>query len=297
MCIIIAKYFDKVGWVGVKNRDRNYVPEISFKRTTHNGLEVMLFWDDMTQYCEGLNSKGISILSASLMVMDDEKEIEKRSKKPSKDGLKIRKALTYDTLYETIKSLVKNKLTGNTIIFDKDKCFLLEGSWIPGEYKNKKYAYKLREITRDQTVARTNHGVWIQWAGYQRDPENKNETMSRISSESRRDIAQFVVDDAKTPDEMIDKLAGVYVDNPQLNCLRTAHVKKKMRTTSQTMIIPSEATLFVRPVQSNMTFNFWSINDPKHRLWVEILSNRVLYRDRKRANDPAPPRMNHKTEE
>lgn len=43
-----------------------------------------------------------------------------------------------------------------------------------------------------------------------------------------------------------------------------------------------------------VSFNFWSINDPKHRLWVEILSNRVLYRDRKRQNDPAPPKMSHK---
>ena len=51
----------------------------------------MLFWDDVTQYCEGMNSGGVSIISASLMVKDDEMEIQVRSKTPSKDGAKIKK--------------------------------------------------------------------------------------------------------------------------------------------------------------------------------------------------------------
>ena len=32
-------------------------------------------------------------------------------------------------------SLIKQKLTGNTIIFDRDHMYLLEGSWKPGDYK------------------------------------------------------------------------------------------------------------------------------------------------------------------
>ena len=68
MCIVAAKYFDKVGWVGVKNRDRNYIPEISFKDTSSHGVEILMFWDDVTQYCEGFNSGGVCIISASLMV-------------------------------------------------------------------------------------------------------------------------------------------------------------------------------------------------------------------------------------
>lgn len=293
MCIIAAKYFPSVGWVGVKNRDRNYVPEISFKRINQNDMEVMLFWDDITRYCEGINSQGIAILSASLMVKDDEKEIETRAKKPSRDGTSIKRALGEKTIRDAIRSLVTSELTGNTIIFSKDSCAVLEGAWVPNT-NNKKYMFKVHDIRKDQTVARTNHGIWLKWAGYQRQADNKNQTLSRISSESRRDIAQYVVDAAKDPDDIIDGLAKVYVDNPQLNCLRTTHSKKMMRTTSQTMIIPSERTIFVRPIQSNMTFNFWNINDPKHNLWVEIMSNRILYQDKARANDPAPPKMHHK---
>lgn len=58
MCVLIGKYFDNIGWVAIKNRDRNYVPEISFKKKIRDGVEILYFWDDVTQYCEGVNSAG-----------------------------------------------------------------------------------------------------------------------------------------------------------------------------------------------------------------------------------------------
>lgn len=66
-----------------------------------------------------------------------------------------------------------------------------------------------------------------------------------------------------------------------------------MRTTSQIMIVPEEKTFFIRPVQSHMTFNFWELNKPEHDLWVEILSNRVLYKHYKEHGEPPFPKMNH----
>lgn len=296
MCIVAAKYFPETGWTIVKNRDRNYIPEISFKQTTADGVEILVFWDDITQYCEGMNSGGVCILSASLMVKDDEKEITVRSKTPSKDGVKLKKALRFPNVKAAAMSLIKAKLPGNTLIADKETCYLLEGCWKPGGYDSKECAYKIREIPHDETVVRTNHGVWLDWAGYQRVDDNENQTMSRISSESRKAIAERVVEKAKTPDEMIDGLAGTYIDNPQLNCLRTTDKKKMMRTTSQIMMIPGEDTMFIRPVQSHMTFNFWELNDPKHKLWLEILGNRVLYK-RKQEGEKMPfPKMNHKAD-
>lgn len=294
MCIISAKYFDRIGWVGVKNRDRNYIPEISFKRSTANGVEIILFWDDITKYCEGLNSGGVSVLSSSLMVKDDEKEITTRAKTPSKDGKKIKRALQFPNVKAVAKSLIDSKLPGNTLIFDKKTCYLLEGCWTPnGGYNRDEYDYKIREVPHDTTVVRTNHGIWLPWAGYQHKDDNINQTMSRISSESRYAIADHVIPFADSPSELIDLLAGTYIDNPQLNSLRTAHKRKQMRTTSQIMIIPSEYTLFMRPVQSHMTFNFWKFNNPKYKLWVELLSNRILYKHRKELGAVPFPKMNH----
>jgi hypothetical protein len=296
MCVVVAKYFDNLGWVGVKNRDRNYIPEISFKSLQTDGTEIMLFWDDITQYCEGFNSGGVCILSASLMVLDDEKEITMRSKKPSKDGIKIKKALKYPNVKAAAMSLIKQKLTGNTIIFDRDTCYLLEGCWKPGGYSDKDYEYKITEVPHDRTVSRTNHGIMIPTAGYQRVQGDDNQTASRISSESRRAIAEYVVNHATNPHEIIDGLAKTYIENPQLNALRTTHEKKKMRTTSQIMIIPEEKTFYIRPVQSHMTFNFWDLNKPNNDLWVEILSNRILWQRQKEHGKFPFPKMNHKAD-
>lgn len=288
MCIVIGKYFPEYGWVAVKNRDRNYVPEISFRKKMSGDTEILYFWDDITQYCEGFNSHGVGILSASLMVLDDEKEIEKRSKTPSKDGAKIKKALELSNIKAMAMSLIKQNLTGNTLIFDKDHMYLLEGAWRPGEYKSGGFEYKIREINKDETVVRTNHGVWLSWAGYQRS-DDENETLSRISSESRRMIAEAVTKEAKDPEDIVDGLTLNFTGDGQLNALRTTTERKKMRTTSQIMIIPSEKTMYVRPVQSHMEFNFWKLNHPMQQTWVEILSNRVLYmnlKDAEPGNDP-----------
>jgi hypothetical protein len=275
MCVIIAKYFPETGWVGVKNRDRNYVPDLSFRKKKNTNTETLYFWDDITQYCEGMNDSGICILSASLMVMDDEKEITIRTKTPSKDGGKIQKALRLTDIHAVCMSLIKQKLPGNTLIFDQEHCYLLEGAWAPGGYEDQDYKYQIKQVPKDQTVARTNHGIWLDWAGYQQSGDNA-ERASAISSRSRLKIAEHVAATAESPAQLIDMLTRPYTDNNQLNAMRLADDKKMMRTTAQLMLVPREGTMFVRPVQSNITFNFWKLNKPGSKLWVELLSNRVL---------------------
>jgi hypothetical protein len=293
MCVVVAKYFDNVGWVGVKNRDRNYVPDLSFRKKKNKNTEVLYFWDDITQYCEGMNDSGVCVLSASLMVLDDEKEITVRTKTPSKDGIKIKKALKFTDVKAVAMSLIKQKLPGCTLIFDRETCYLLEGAWEPGGYEDEKYKYKIEEIPHDQTVARTNHGVWLKWAGYQYSHDD-SETASAISSRSRLLIAEHVVKSAETPAQLIDLLTKKYVDNWQLNALRLTDEKKMMRTTAQLMLVPKELTMFVRPVQSNITFNFWKLNNDNSKLWVELLSNRVL---RRGEEDPdIPTNLDHITD-
>jgi hypothetical protein len=293
MCVIVAKYFDNVGWVGVKNRDRNYVPDLSFRKKKNKNTEVLYFWDDITQYCEGMNDNGVCVLSASLMVLDDEKEITVRTKTPSKDGVKIQKALRLTNIKAVAMSLIKQKLPGCTIIFDRETCYLLEGAWAPGGYEDKDYKYKIEEIPHDQTVARTNHGVWLKWAGYQYSSDD-GETASAISSRSRLIIAEHIAKNAETPAQLIDWLTKKYVDNWQLNALRLTDEKKMMRTTAQLMLVPKENTMFVRPIQSNITFNFWKLNGSDSKLWVELLSNRVL---RSGEDDPSiPTNLGHITD-
>lgn len=275
MCIIIGKHFPGIGWVAVKNRDRNYVPEISFRKKNKNKLETLYFWDDITAYSEGLNSSGVSILGASLMVLDDEKEITQRGRTHSKDGQRIRQALQFTDPVKAALYLIKKKLTGNTIIFNSDTMVLLESAY----HKNEKYDYKIKVIPKNQIVVRTNHGIWLPWAGYQRRSDDTAETASRVSSESRLLIARYIAQKANNPMQLIDGLCQTYVDNPQLNVFRTTTDSKKMRTTAQLLIIPKEKTLYVRPVQSHMIYDFWKNNQPDQQTWVEILSNRPFYKN------------------
>lgn len=293
MCIVLGKYFEGLGWVAAKNRDRNYIPDISFKKKQVNDTEILYFWDDITQYCEGLNSAGVGVLGASLMVLDDEKEIKDRSKKPSKDGIKIKKALQYPSVKAVAASLIKQESAGHTLIFDSNSMYLLEAAFKPG----RKYTYKIKEIPHNETIVRTNHGVWLPWAGYQIS-KNKAQSMSRYSSESRKIIAELAVRFATSPEELLDNLTINYTGHGQMNALRTTTEKKKMRTTSQILIIPSEQTMYVRPVQSNINFNFWDLNRPEQKTWVEILSNRILYKnlqDNNENNDlPFIGKLDHK---
>jgi len=277
MCIIIGKYFPGTGWTAVKNRDRNYIPEISFRNFKTDGLEVTYFWDDITQYCEGINSAGVGILSASLMVLDDEKEIDKRSREPSRDGIRIKAALKLRDPRAAAMYLIKQGLTGNTLVFDAETMILIEGAYHDGPDS---FEYRARIVPHTETVVRTNHGIMLPWAGYQRRRDDTAESASRVSSESRLLLGEYLADRAHNPMELIDSLCRDYVGDPQLNVFRTTDEDKKMRTTAQLLIIPREETMYVRPVQSHMTFDFWKLNQPNQKTWVEILSNRPFYRGR-----------------
>lgn len=270
MCVIAAKYFDNVGWVGVKNRDRNYVPELSFELTDKSSIIRLLMHDDMTGYMEGLNTHGVCILSASLQVMDDEKEIKKRTTEDNPDGERIKLALESTNSKIAAQELIKLKCTGNTIVFDKDRLFLIEACNRDGVYH-----YVCVEIPKNKTVARTNHGLLLEWAGYQYGIDHKQDK-SRESSESRLNQAERILKSATEPMNIIDGLAETPNSDTQMNSLRTTTDSKKMRTTAQEMLIPFEQTFFLRPVQSKLDIDFWKINQSKTDLWVEILSNRLL---------------------
>ena len=120
MCTIICKFFPDINsWCGVKNRDRSYIPEISFKQSIDDGIETLLFWDDFSKYCEGMNHAGICIMSSSLMGLDDE-TTSLRRKTISKHGIKIKKALGLSDVKEAAMCLIEQKLPSNTLIFDKN---------------------------------------------------------------------------------------------------------------------------------------------------------------------------------
>jgi len=276
MCIIVAKYFPGIGWAGAKNRDRNYIPTLDFIEDTTHGVERIMMHDQVTGYKEGINSAGVSILNTSLDVYDDESEVEAGTTETSPDGRHIAEALLRKDPLDAVKLLIKRKLGGCTIVFNEKDCYLIEATDDDGKAQ---YRFKVKKIDPRNTVARSNHGIWLKDAGYQRKPGNRSETQSRISSESRLLQAQEVVEGAQDPEDLVDGMCQVYINDPQLNIMRMSTEQKKMRTTSQQLCVPKERTLYCRPVSSHLEFDFWDLNRPDTNVWVEILSNRALWQN------------------
>lgn len=278
MCVIVAKYFPGIGWAGAKNRDRLYIPTLDFIESTENGIARMMMHDQVTGYKEGINSHGVSILNTSLDVLTDEPDVDDGKAKTSPDGKIIAKALLEDNPLSAARYLISKKLVGCTIVFDSETLYLIEASDQDG---NKPYEFVAKKIPKTETVARTNHGIYLPWASFQRTEDDVQQSKDRVSSEARLLQAQLVVERAKKPQDLVDGLCKVYVQNPQLNVLRTSTEPNKFRTTCQELCVPKERTLYCRPVSSNMKFDFWSLNKPNTNVWVEILSNRELWQNTK----------------
>ena len=275
MCIIVAKYFPGIGWAGAKNRDRNYTPTLDFIEDNRGGIGRMMMHDQVTGYREGINSTGLSILNTSLDVYDDETEVEAGEVDSSPDGKIIAQALLYRDPMDAVRLLVKRHLGGCTMVFNQRDMYLIEATDDDG---TKPYRYIVKKIGRGNTIARANHGVWIQDAGYQRG-KNKSETLGRISSDARLAQAQAIVDAAEEPEDLVDGMCQVYINDPQLNIMRMSTERKKMRTTSQQLCVPRERTLYCRPISSHVEFDFWDLNRPDTNVWVEILGNRELWQN------------------
>jgi len=279
MCIIVAKYFDGIGWAGAKNRDRKYIPTLDFLIEDVGDVERCMMHDQVTGYKEGINSYGVSILNTSLDVLEDEPDVESGKAKNSPDGQAISEALAMKDPLDAVKHLIKKKLVGCTIVFNKDDCYLIEAADQDG---TRPYEFVVKKIARKNTVARTNHGIYLPWASFQRVEGDEEQTLDRISSEARLLQAEAVVKNAKSPQDLVDGLCQVNVNNPQLNIMRFSTEENKFRTTSQQLCVPKERTLYCRPVSSNLQFNFWELNKPNRDTWVEIISNRELWKHSKK---------------
>lgn len=211
------------------------------------------------------------------MVKDDEKEGRKKVQESpdSKDGPKIRRALDGKTPKECLEIAIESQVNGHTAICNREQLFLLESA----KDKDGKYSYKYKEIPHDEVIARTNHGVWLPTAGYQRDPENIKHYMSRISSEARMVAAQYVVERASCPEEMINGLICHFdKKEPQLNPLRMDYTKGHMFTTGQLMVNPKRKTLYYRPIRSELDVDFVEVNRPDSQTWLEILSAKSVWK-------------------
>lgn len=295
MCVVAVKYVNGFGWIGAKNRDRNYKTEVEITQSNRYGTQRLYIDDKLSRWSEGVNEHGLCIISASFSVKSDEKEgdkiILKRKNKRnqvgfySPDGRAIRKALLEKTPKQALKVLIDANLAGATYIFNEKECYILEGGFTvrkedatkdnPREYK-----YEIKELdpNKDTCSCRTNHGIMMPQLGYHSNPEDERLVRSRKSSEKRLEYAlKSMQKEITEPGEMIDRLAKCPDDDPFMNPTRVGDVKKgDMVTTGQLLLIPKERSLHYRPIYSSVKFDYNRLSGPDSKTFFEIISSRKL---------------------
>jgi len=281
MSIIACKYFDNLGWVLAKNRDRNYKPNIRVMKSFRNGIERLLLWDEKTKYTEGLNEFGVAIISASVAVDLDEREGSIATKQNSKfkktprvyyspDGLRLRTALFERSASDAAKKILELQIAGNTIVADKERCFLIEAGFIDTD----EYVYEIMEVPKDKIAVRTNHGIFLPWTGY--NPEIPEESNKREASEVRYNKVNQTLRTVNNLEQFIDVMSDASANDAQLNPLRIDPKKGSMRTTGQIFIIPKQKTLHYRAIWCSTIFDLDKLNSPEEKTFFEVVSTRKL---------------------
>lgn len=241
MCVIATMYLDGQS-ILVKNRDRKYKAEVEIIHELKDGVEVLYIHDLGTDWSEGLNEYGVGITNATLMVNQDEREgtvIKKRKNSVSYDGAKIRHALSLTNIESILSYLTdyKNKksqhngLKGITFVATSKTKYIIEGTT--------KHLPICIQVDLDQTVIRTNHGIYHPGAGY-------NAGIKKESSVSRLEIAERELSKITKLNKVLDTLSGQYTDNYFLNPYRRLS-EYEIFTTGQILTNLHTLTLQYKP--------------------------------------------------
>jgi hypothetical protein len=171
----------------------------------------------------GLNEFGIGIVNSALMVGRDEyeKKLVKKSGKLSKDGIKIRKALTQKTLKSAITYATKfnGGIKGHTFVSSPKYMVSIEST--------SKHNPHIQLQNSENPIVRTNHGHIFTNAGYQSGIKYLSSKMRKISAENVLDKVKSWKDISKVMRKQFFKQ-----DSP-LNMRRDT---KSMWTSSQMVI-------------------------------------------------------------
>lgn len=212
------------GHVLGKTRDRNYIPRLQVIRDiTKDGLEIVYIHDLDTGYAEGMNSEGIGVVNAALLIGEDEKAV--KGKISSNDGPRLYRALQQTTLRNAIQSLVswKDGIKGHTLVGSPKSLYSIELT-----SKNNPVIKKLN--TKTGFDVRTNHGEDHKDAGY--TPERRPEDY--LSSKVRKATAEMELANVQDHEEMMPALAQQnFKKDSNYNMKRTTN---KMRSTNQVMM-------------------------------------------------------------
>lgn len=259
-CIIVSKEVNDK-FILAKNRDRAYKPKLEIVHEIIDGVEVVYIHDMITDWSEGMNEYGIGIVNSALMVGQDEaeKKIVKKAGKPSKDGKKIRIAISQKTLKEAIKAAIATDggVNGHTFVSSPQKMVSIEKT------SQHKPSIKLHNLLHP--VVRTNHGHIFSDAGYTNGEKY-------LSSKMRKITAEKTIEQVKDWTEIAQAMRKEFF--PKESQLNMRRQSEEMFTSSQTVMNLTdrifEVEYFADKVESFEGVNNKLPNDYKPKIQIRV---------------------------
>jgi cation transport regulator ChaC len=230
----------------LKVRDRNYVPRIKVVREMVAGTEIAHVFDTWTGWSEGVNEHGIGVVSSALLVEVDEGQ----KKVPTGDsgtGRKIREILGARTMDAAIEIIMGNLVKGCTFISDGKRTVLVE---YDGNPKKGGTEPELHTLKSGITMARTNHGVFLEGAGYTEEYQDGSDLKS---SEVRKETAEKALDAAKDVEDVAAALARSRKKD-RSDPFNAVRATDNMTTSSQIVTVPAERRMLVYLVPEEVDF-------------------------------------------
>lgn len=239
-CVIVGTLI-KDNIVLGKNRDRNYIPDVSIYRENYGDLELAYMKDETTGWIEGINSNGICVVNSALMVDEDEDALNMtQSGKKSFDDEKMLEALKQGNIEDALKSLltVRTGLKGHTALTDGNMLYTIE------MIRKKAPIVKEYQLTKENPLVRTNHGEYYKKSGY-------TTGTNHVSSLIRKKIVE-----KELQGENSDDLFSIFGNRPfevtsNLNVMRETD---NMVTTSQLVLNSNYKQLLFKPIQGKVNF-------------------------------------------
>lgn len=143
MCIAVASKIklantEKENWFLFKVRDRTYTPEYKITYIDEDGVQAVFLTDKQNDWSEGVNSKGIMLVSTTLQNHDDKKDdgsggtgtgkrkVDLINHKMPGIGPLLRDVFKMDKIEDVVKTLEDKRFEGCTLVSDGKRLFVIE---------------------------------------------------------------------------------------------------------------------------------------------------------------------------
>lgn len=267
MCVIL---FTKINGKTIlaKNRDQVHKPEIELIHEVVNGIEIAYIRDKKTEWIEGMNEDGRSIVNATLNI--NEGKTFKKFKHSYKKN-KIYNILSSKKTKEELDIYIKKTndkgytFEGNTILVNDDNVYHIE---------NIKNVFLIEKI--DKPSVFTNHGINIRHAGFTKGKKGLSSFLRRKMVETELKCNK----DVDLYDDFVENVMNVNYTNvdPRFHSYRDKKLslkKSKIDKDKNQRFISTTGQLILNITDKEFVY-YTDVNNSKNINYINKLPNNYV---------------------